>query len=241
MSDFTLDAAAVRKATDRLIAAVGELDDNNAAGASLLPGWTRGHVLAHLARNADALTNLLTWARTGVKTPMYASDTARDADIERDAARPLAAHLDDLRTSAERFEAAAAALPEERQAYEVAMRNGVTERAARRPFRRLVEVELHHVDLGVGYSMADLPARFVTQDLDFMTGVKLSGRGDVPALHLVADEGGSWRTGRAEGPPIAVTGSSAALLGWVTGRTDGSDLKVSGDGADVPLPALPPL
>jgi maleylpyruvate isomerase len=42
-------------------------------GPSLLPGWSRRTVIAHVARNADALCNLLTWARTGVETPMYAS------------------------------------------------------------------------------------------------------------------------------------------------------------------------
>ena len=45
----------------------------------LLPGWTVGHVLTHVARNADAYTNLLTWARTGVETPAYASPEAREA------------------------------------------------------------------------------------------------------------------------------------------------------------------
>jgi len=56
--------------------------------ASLLPGWPRTTLLAHLTRNADALVNLLTWARTGVETPMYASSGARDAGIAQTAALP---------------------------------------------------------------------------------------------------------------------------------------------------------
>src|SRR5256885_15091039 len=57
---------------------------------SLLPGWTRGHVLTHVARNGDGLGNLLRWARTGTETPMYASREARRADIEAGAGRSAA-------------------------------------------------------------------------------------------------------------------------------------------------------
>jgi hypothetical protein len=58
-------------------------------GPSLLPGWSRRTVIAHVARNADALCNLLTWARTGVETPMYASAEAREAAIAATAQLPL--------------------------------------------------------------------------------------------------------------------------------------------------------
>jgi len=68
--------------------AVEALPDPDLAGPSLLPGWSRQTLLAHLARNADALVNLLTWARTGVETPMYASAGARDEEIAETAARP---------------------------------------------------------------------------------------------------------------------------------------------------------
>lgn len=239
MTDYARDAAAVRGATDRLMTSVSRLDETAVTEPSLLPGWTRGHVLAHLARNADALVNLLTWARTGEPTPMYASEDARDREIEDAAARLLPVHLDDLRTSAFRFNAAAAALPANRRPYEVTMRRGVVEQAGRLPFRRLAEVELHHVDLGVGYTLADLPAAFVEQELDFLAEGRFAGHPDVPPLRLVSAHGGRARhTGRAGAePPLTVEGSPAALLGWLSGRTDGADLSCR----DAPLPSLPPL
>src|ERR1022692_5071277 len=46
-------------ATDRLLAAADLLTDPGVREPSLLPGWTRGHVLSHPARNADGLGNLL--------------------------------------------------------------------------------------------------------------------------------------------------------------------------------------
>src|SRR5690349_5101281 len=83
----------VDRATARLLATARKLADADSAAPSLLPGWTRGHVLAHLALNADACVNLLTTARTGVDTPMYASDEQREADIVAAAGRPVADHV----------------------------------------------------------------------------------------------------------------------------------------------------
>src|SRR4029077_20917204 len=73
--------ARIGEATDRLLASAGALTDTGVREPSLLPGWTRGHVLTHIARNADGLGNLLRWARTGITTPMYASREARRAGI----------------------------------------------------------------------------------------------------------------------------------------------------------------
>ncbi|MEV0369600.1 maleylpyruvate isomerase family mycothiol-dependent enzyme [Streptomyces sp. NPDC050636] len=241
--DFPHDVAAVREATDRLLVSVAKLDDAAIGEPSLLPEWTRGHVLAHLARNADALVNLLTWARTDVPAPMYASAEARDGDITRDADRPLAEHLEDLRQSAARFDAAADALPEGRRVYEVEMRNGVIERADRLPLRRLAEIELHHVDLGVGYTVDELPASFLDSELAFLSTVKFAGHPDLPALELRTDDGRRWRTGRTdtgaggEATPVVVSGPAAALVGWLTGRGDGRELDTPGS----TLPAIPPL
>ncbi|KUN86735.1 maleylpyruvate isomerase family mycothiol-dependent enzyme [Streptomyces griseoruber] len=228
MIDHAHDLASVREATDRLLTAVGKLDDAAVAEPSLLPGWSRGHVLAHLARNADALVNVFEGR------PMYADATVRDADIDRDAPRPLEVQLADVRESAARFQAAAAAPADWSRTVE--LRNGVTDTAARVPFRRWVEVELHHVDLGIGYALEDLPQEFTGRQTDFLAD-RFAGHPDVPPTRLT-DGTRAWRTGReADTPEVTVTGAPADLLGWLAGRRDGSGLTVSGG----PLPALPPL
>src|ERR1044071_5429214 len=89
----------VDRATDDLLRTVADLDPAAVAKPSLLPGWTAGHVLTHVARNADALTNLLTWARTGVETPPYPSPEAREAGIQDGARRPLRDQIEDIRAS----------------------------------------------------------------------------------------------------------------------------------------------
>ncbi|MFJ3333658.1 maleylpyruvate isomerase family mycothiol-dependent enzyme [Streptomyces sp. NPDC086766] len=228
MTDHVRDLASVREATDRLLTAAGKLDNATVTQQSRLPGWTRGHVLAHLARNADALVNVLEGR------PMYVSAEARDADIERDAPRGLDAHLADVRESADRFQDTGAAPADWSRTVE--LRNGVTDSASRLPFRRWVEVELHHVDLGIGYELEDLPEEFVEREIDFLAQ-RFAGRPDVPPTRLT-DGTRAWSTGgTAAEPAVTVTGGRADLLGWLAGRRDGSALTTEG-GA---LPALPPL
>ncbi|ALV36394.1 maleylpyruvate isomerase family mycothiol-dependent enzyme [Streptomyces sp. CdTB01] len=228
MIDHGHDLASVRDATDRLLTAAAQLDNASVAEPSRLPGWTRGHVLAHLARNADALVHVLEGR------PMYVSGEARDADIERDAPRPLQAQLADLRESADRFQAAGAAPADWSRTVE--LRNGVTDSASRVPFRRWAEVELHHVDLGIGYELEHLPEPFTEREIVFLAD-RFSGHPDVPPTRLT-DGTRAWRTGReAADAEITVTGPAPELLGWLAGRRDGAGLTVRGGS----LPGLPPL
>ncbi|TGB15284.1 maleylpyruvate isomerase family mycothiol-dependent enzyme [Streptomyces sp. MZ04] len=227
MIDHVRDLASVRDATDRLLTAAAKLNNDSTAEPSRLPGWTRGHVLAHLARNADALVNVL------AGRPMYVSGEARDADIERDAPRPLAEQLDDVRESATRFEAQAAIPADWSRTIE--MRNGVTDSASRVPFRRWVEVELHHVDLGIGYELEDLPQEFVQREIAFLAA-RFSGNADVPPTRIT-DGTHAWSTGREGEPEVAVSGSAPDVVGWLSGRRSGVALTAGGG----LLPALPPL
>ena len=228
MIDHAHDLASVRDATDRLLTAAAALDNASAAEPSRLPGWSRNHVLAHIARNADALVNVLEGR------PMYATASVRDADIERDAPRPLDAQLADVRESGARFQAVGA-LPAD-WSRTVELRNGVVDTASRVPFRRWVEVELHHVDMGIGYELENLPEEFTQREINFLAE-RFTGHPEVPSTHL-SDGTHAWSTGRpAEKPEVTVTGNPANLLGWLCGRRDGSGLTVDGDS----LPALPPL
>ncbi|MCF3184194.1 maleylpyruvate isomerase family mycothiol-dependent enzyme [Streptomyces polychromogenes] len=231
MTDHVHDLASVREATERLLNAVAKLDNASLSQESHLPGWTRGHILAHLARNADALVNVLEGR------PMYESAAARDADIERDAGRPLEEHLTDLRDSGARFLATTG--PDQDWQRTVELRNGVTDLAANVPFRRLVEVELHHVDLNVGYELSDLPEEFTDREIAFLAD-RWSGRPDVPPVTLTGPDGSPVaRTGGTEGTPVTLSGPKDELLGWLAGRgLKGAHLTVeAGDG----LPELPAL
>ncbi|MFF9348499.1 maleylpyruvate isomerase family mycothiol-dependent enzyme [Streptomyces sp. NPDC014734] len=229
MIDHAHDLDALREATDRLLGATQKLDDAAFAAPSRLPGWSRGHVVAHLSRNADALVNVLR------DRPMYADSETRDRDIERGAPRPSAEQLADLADSAARL-MEAASVPAD-WSRTVTLRNGVTDSASRIPFRRRVEVELHHVDLGIGYELEDLPDEFAGREIAFLAE-RFAGHPDVVATELTADDGRSWSTGGGAGGATAVVrGTATELLGWLCGRRDGSALTVGGG----TLPVLPPL
>ncbi len=221
------DRAAVERATTTLLDHVRRLDPTSVAGPSLCPGWSRGHILSHIARNADALVNLVTAATTGERVPMYASPQSRDADIEAGAPRPLAEQLADLESSAARWSAAAATLTEEHVDTRVEARGGAMLRAGYLPFMRLREVVYHHVDLDDGFGFEQVDDALLKRFLDDQMH-RLSKDPATPSLTVRTDEGDAYSVG--DGRPT-VSGSRAGVLGWVArGLTDG----VVGD-----LPTLP--
>lgn len=235
-SETAQQLAGIQESTDRLLAAASRLTDAQAAAPSRLPGWTRGHVLTHLARNADGLRNLLHWARTGTKTPMYPSEAARDAAIEAGAGRSAAELTADLRHSAARFAEAAGLLPE--AAWAAAVERRGEDFPARRILRlRLSELEFHHVDLGTGYQPDEWPAVFVATELPRVAGA-FANSPDMTACYLVADGWpDSFLAGPAgqDPPDLVVRGTPERLLAWLSGRADGAGLQVTGAPA-VPVP-----
>jgi maleylpyruvate isomerase len=147
-------------ATGRLLGTVAGFGEEDVRRASLLPGWTRGHVLTHVARSGDAMRRLLGWAATGEPVAAYAGPEAREAEIEAGSGRPGAELRDDVARSAAAFRAAAVELPEAAWRVPVRVLDGAPFPAAQLLLRRLVEVELHHADLGAGYGPADWPPEF---------------------------------------------------------------------------------
>ena len=220
----------VDQATERLVRTAEGLDDDAMGAASILPGWTIGHVLTHVARNADAYTNLLTWARTGEKTPAYATPTTRTDDIDAGAGRPLAEQIADLREAHERFADAAAAMPAEAWTFFLPP-TGAS--AAAVPWARLREVEVHHVDLGREYTPENWTDAFAQRLLrELISGLQQDDFAVVLRPHGLEHP---LTIGTAEGAPT-VTGPTRTIAAWLAGRADGADLTVSPDGA---LPELP--
>jgi maleylpyruvate isomerase len=155
----------VDAATQRLLDDARTLSEADLRGPSLLPGWTRAHVLAHVARNADAMRNLLVGARSGQSSAAYASAEAREAGIEQGAGLSAADLMADLADSAMALRTVARQLPDEAWQFHVQMLDSAPFPADALLTRRLVEVELHHCDLGSGYGPADWRAAFAVMDL----------------------------------------------------------------------------
>jgi len=215
--------------TGLLVRTAAGLDDVALREASLCTGWTRAHVLSHLARNADALGRLAGWAKTGTPVAMYESPQARDADIEAGSTRSAGEILTDLESSADRFAMRAAGLSGPPELCQVETRPGRKVRGAQLPTLRLLEVVFHHVDLNAGYTFAEADPGFVQRSIGNAVE-RMRGSGEVPTLSLVGDDGQTWSIG--EGAKD-VTGSNAALLLWLA---RGDEAGVS---SETPLPQLP--
>ena len=102
----------VTAATQRLLGDTIAVSDEDWRAPSRLPGWSRGHVATHIARQADGMVRLTEWARTGERQDMYASAEQREADIDAGAGRTGLELQIDLDTSAGRLDQAFDALDE---------------------------------------------------------------------------------------------------------------------------------
>jgi maleylpyruvate isomerase len=228
--------ARVDAATASLLRTAARISDDQARAASLLPGWSRGHVLTHLARNADSLRNLLIWARTGIETPQYPSPEAREQGIQAGAGRPAAELLGDIDESAATLAAEAQSLAAADWLARVGGIRGNSHPAWYTLRRRLNEVQIHHVDLDAGYGPEDWPEEFATDTLARTAGD--FARPDCPAALLVSsDSGGAHRIGPVQAEPATeISGPARQLLAWLIGRSDGAGLTAAPPGQ---LPSLP--
>jgi maleylpyruvate isomerase len=185
----------VARAHAALAETIAGLADDVARRPSLLPGWSVGHVLTHVARNADSVVRRLAGAAEGRVVDQYAGGAeGRRRDIEEGAGRPAADLVADVARSSAGVEAALAALPAD--GWERLSRSVGGELVPARAvvFSRWREVAVHHVDLGLGYAPRDWPEDLVrlwlpqAQEQFLPTAdprdllAWLVGRGPAPAL-----------------------------------------------------------
>ena len=215
-------------ATQRLVRTVDSLSDQALAEPSVLPGWSRAHVVAHLTLNAEGLAGVLTGVKEGEDVAMYASQDSRDSDIDQLSSVGSAELRERFLAATSRFQDAVVGVPEGGWVGEfrrLASGGQVIKRISI-PGMRHREVEIHHADLGVGYGPGHWPAEF----LDEMFSRVVHDRAGGPGLLLHTPDG-DVRVGSGDGP--AVSGSRVDLTWWLLGRGNGEGL--SGD------PHLPEL
>lgn len=216
--------------TDRLLETIHTLSDSDVRVPSLCPGWSRAHILTHIARNADGLRNVLRAAAAGGDGAFYESQAARDADIEAGAGRTAAELEADVETSADHLLEAIAETPPEALGVKVPRLRVVDDPARQQLISgratiglRLREVILHHCDLDAGYTLADAPPDWVTGEIAYSARRFTDG----PAVLVDAGPAGSWRYGPQNGDVVTVSGTPVALLGWITGRGPRDELTSS--------------
>ena len=211
----------VRASTERLLADLTDRPrtESDVRAPSLLPGWSRAHVLSHLARNAEALARTLGGTARGELVPMYAGEDERAADIEAGAVLPADELVAAVASTAAALDELWSGLTPEQWAGQARTRLGVV------PARRVIgsrwrEIEIHRVDLDEGYGPGDWPASFVAPLLPSLMDAdalwpRLPRGVQIEVTDI--DSGQVWTVG--SGDRVRVTGPGYALVGWLLGRT----------------------
>lgn len=201
----------VRRHTALLLETVDRLDDIALRAPSLCPGWMRGHVVTHLARNADALSRVVHALVDDADVTMYPSDEERDREIADGATRPVTEQADDVRATAARFEDDVERLRPEHEERDVARTPGAERRIPGGVIDvlRLNEIVLHHIDLDSGFGFADIDDETVGVLLE----VAVVTTDPVPGLTLRATEGDEYTIGDGA---VHVHGSRRGILAYLT-------------------------
>lgn len=215
---------ALTAATHRLVRTVDGMSEGSYAEPSLLPDWTRGHVVAHLALNAESLAGVLRGLLEGKRVPMYPSQEARDGDIAALEPAGPEALRSRLLGGVTDFADAIVAVPDEAWNTDIERTPGAatTFKAGAILGMRHREVEIHHADLGLAYTRADWPDAFAVHLIEAMA----KRQRPAPFSVHAADLDRTWHLG--DGGPT-VTGSASDLAWWLSGRGDGAGL-TSDDG-----------
>jgi len=204
-----------------LLATVDGMASDDLAAASSLPGWSRGHVLGHIAGNAEGLGRRARSMVDGVPRTMYESQESRDADIEWRSGRSPAEHRLALSATHDDLRRDFMGLPGARLDEVIEIRSGLSIRMGDFPLLRLQEVCIHHSDLGMArYTWEDWPEELAAWALPRAVGM-FASRGEFPVAWVEAD-GQRLVIGDGDGPGLA--GSSRELLAWMTGRAPGAGL-----------------
>jgi len=200
------------------------------AAASRLPDWTVGHVVTHLARNADGLRRVLDGVTAGKQVPPYDSPQARVDDIEAGARRDTATIADDFHTASAELAKTIDALDPALWGATVDLGRGGPTTADVVLAARLGEVEIHHHDLGVDDGLALLDDDQANRLLAALLRSYVRTR---EVRDLILEPDGRDRIVIGSGGPV-VAGSALDIVGWLSGRGDGSALRTTGG-----LPELP--
>jgi maleylpyruvate isomerase len=225
-------SAQISAATARLLATVRSLSDDEVLAPSLLPDWSRGHVLTHIARNADGLTNLLGGAAAGEQRTAYPSAEARNADIATGSRRPIKEQVADIEAAHARFASAVASVRPDQWGFEQAWGSaGQTRPASSLLDARLREVAIHHIDLNAGYTAADWPPEFALHILrSALPAFETRG---LPACMLRPTDIDATIEANG-GSALEISGPAHALATWLLGRDDGAS--VTATGGTLPTP-----
>lgn len=225
------DIGLMQRETGMAMATITSLDADELSKPTRCEGWTRAHVIAHLARDADAMTNLATWAVTGQETPGYESREKRDADIEATATLPATELVAALEQANARLLTAFEALRNGVQAETLPTLFSGEITVFSLPARRTTEVIVHHNDLDTTWEWHEADPEGILNAIEVCVH-RLQVSPDSPGLHVIAREGEEWTVGDGS---FRIEGYYETLLPFLAREQVEEGLRYEGE-----LPTLPP-
>lgn len=214
--DVVRDLAQARLGTAFFRRALARVDDADLTGPSLLPGWTRSHVAAHVGYNARALARLVGWAATDVPAAMYASPEAREEEIRFGATLNPGALRNLAEHAAIDLDVRWRDLPADRWGRIVVTAQGREVPVSETVWMRSREVWLHAVDLDSGARMQQVPAAVLARILDDVHRAWMSRPDTVAPCLQAIDLDRQW--GSPTPDTTCVAGPLASLVEWSSGR-----------------------
>jgi maleylpyruvate isomerase len=214
----------VRRGTAYFARKLNELRDDELEAPSLLAGWTRRHVIAHVGYNARGVARLTQWAGTGAKTPMYDSPAQRAWEIEFGATLSPAALRHLFEHSAVHLNVEWRDLTDEQWAHFIRTAQGRIVHATEMVWMRTREVWIHAIDLDNGGTFHDVPVPLLEHLLEDITGTwARRGQGSDLVLKVTDSEQLTELAVSMPAQPQLVSGSLTELAAWATGRLRPSD------------------
>jgi maleylpyruvate isomerase len=206
-----------RRGTSYFAQRLAEITDEEMFDDTLLNGWTRKHLLAHVAYNAAALCRLLDWAATGVETPMYKSVQQRNQEISEGATLASGALRSLFDHTTARLNEKWRHLPPSAWNAEVLTVQGRLIPASDTAWLRTREVWIHAVDLASGGRFAEIPDLVLTALLfDIVKAWRTAGLGSDLVLEITGTSPVAIQGGQLE--PRVVRGTLPAIVRWAAGR-----------------------
>jgi maleylpyruvate isomerase len=188
-------------------------------------------VIAHLARDADAMANLARWAVTGEETPAYESQEKRDADIEATAKLSAGELKATLEQADSRLLEAVRTLKEGVRTDTLPTLYSGDINVYSLPARRTTEVIIHHNDLDTTWEWHEADPDAILDAIEVCVH-RLQANPDSPGLQIVAREGEEWTVGDGS---HRVEGYYETLLPFLARGQVDEGLRYEGE-----LPSLPP-
>ncbi len=256
MRKTTLELDRVDAAYAALYETLDRCTDRLMRAPSGLPGWSRAELVTHLARNADANRRMAEGAIRGELIPQYVGGPVqREEEIRRGRGRTAREAIIDLEQAQQALVATWSTMPDEAWDRATLALAG-TRPAWRGVWARWREIEIHHVDLDLGYEPGDWPQCFVERALaSVVGGIPTRWRG--PALTdgrswllQAMDTGKQWRVvqrgatvevteGDGDEADAVVSGASYALFAWLLGRREAEQVHLNCAGDPELLYSLP--